>query len=133
MLVLAIKEVLRNLDLLVFLETSLDPVGNALSFLEVKLHVDFVAGTVAEALKDLVLLRLTRLFIDLLSAVSPIFEGLEKLGVLTFSLCSHLVSQISFKVLKLVKKSLLLILVIVALGNLDLHGFASLKDFELLR
>lgn len=120
------------MDLLILLETSLDPVGNALGPLEVELHVNLAASTVAEVVKDLVLLRLGCLVIILLSAVPALFKGLEKLSVLTFSLLTHLISQIGFECLKLVHEPLLVIFIVASLGNLDLHGFTSLKNFDLL-
>lgn len=118
--------------MLVLLETGLNSVGDALGTLQIQLHVHLASRAVAEVLKDLLLLGRSILLMSLLSAVSTVFEGLEKLRVLTFRLLTHLVSQVSFEAIKLVHESLLFTFVVLALRNLNLHLLARLADLKLL-
>ena len=132
MLVLAVEEVLGHLHLLVLLETSLDPVRDALRPLQVQLHVDLAAGPIAEVLQNLVLLHRGCLLVGLLAAISALFKGLEKLGILAFSLLTHLIGEGRFESIKLFHEPLLLALVVLAPRDLDLHLFACLRYLKLL-
>lgn len=126
MLVLTVEEVFGDLHLLVFLETSLDSVGNALGTLQVKLHVDLVHGSIFEVIHDFVLLLLGNLVIDLFLAVSASLESSKELSVLGLSSTLHLLGQSVLEILELVKEALLLAIVVLALGNPEFHLLTSL-------
>ena len=87
------------MDLLVLLETGLDPLHNALSLLQVQLHVDLAVGLVLEVVQDLVILLLGHLVIDLRTAIPASLEGLHQFLILAFDLSAHLCVQASLELL----------------------------------
>lgn len=91
------------MDLLILLESCLNSIGNSLSALEIKLHVDLAAGSISKVLENLILLLLRNSAILLLSAISSLLKSFAELGILAFSLSAHLLHQVILEVLKLIE------------------------------
>lgn len=85
--------------MLFLFEASLDSLHNALSLLQVELHVDLAVRLVLEVVQDLVSLLLRMLVVDLCSAVPASFQGLQKLLVLAINLGTHLSVEASLELL----------------------------------